>query len=129
MSSYADVELRVIQWAKDRMILQNGKPIGQARKTLEEAGELLEGMTQITLLREMEKAIPGLADNPQFQSFKLKAHDASIDAIGDTLVTLIVGAATIDVDVVTCLYSAYEQIKDRKGHLNADGVFVKEVKA
>jgi hypothetical protein len=48
------------------------------------------------------------------------------DAIGDVGVTLLMGCATADVDFVECLQQAYEEIKDRKGYLRADGVFVKE---
>jgi hypothetical protein len=48
------------------------------------------------------------------------------DAYGDLLVTLIIGCATADIDLVSCLELAYQEIKDRKGYLNADGIFVKE---
>jgi hypothetical protein len=33
----------------------------------------------------------------------------------------------MDVDLVNCLKSAYEEIKDRKGTMNEEGIFVKEV--
>jgi hypothetical protein len=36
------------------------------------------------------------------------------------------GCATADLDLVTCFNHAYEQIKDRKGYLSAEGIFVKE---
>jgi hypothetical protein len=29
-------------------------------------------------------------------------------------------------NLVTCFEGAYNEIKDRKGYLNADGIFVKE---
>jgi hypothetical protein len=48
-----------------------------------------------------------------------------VDAYGDVLVTLIVGAALADVDLVSCLESAYAEIKDRKGTLGEDGIFRK----
>lgn len=48
------------------------------------------------------------------------------DALGDVLVTLIVGSATADVDLVACLKEAYEEIKGRSGKLNDNGVFVKD---
>jgi hypothetical protein len=32
----------------------------------------------------------------------------------------------MDVNLEDCLEAAYEQIKDRKGSMNADGIFVKE---
>lgn len=99
--SYAALEIEVIRWAEARGIVQNSTPIAQARKTLEEAGELLEAAAK--------------GDQAAYK-----------DAIGDVLVTLIVGAACSDVDVTSCLEQAYESIKDRKGFLRADGVFVKE---
>lgn len=49
-----------------------------------------------------------------------------MDALGDNLVTLINVAALADLDLVKALQSAYNVIKDRKGTLRADGVFVKE---
>jgi hypothetical protein len=50
----------------------------------------------------------------------------AMDAIGDVLVTLIMCAATLHVNVTECLKLAYEEIKDRKGYLRPDGVFVKD---
>ena len=99
--SYAQTEIKVIQWAESRGIVKHSTALAQARKTLEEAGELLEAAAK--------------GDRVAYQ-----------DAIGDVLVTLIVGGACADVDVVSCLNLAYDEIKDRKGHLRADGVFVKE---
>jgi hypothetical protein len=36
------------------------------------------------------------------------------------------GCATADLDLVTCFNHAYDQIKDRKGYLTPEGIFVKE---
>lgn len=47
------------------------------------------------------------------------------DAIGDTLVTIIVLAYQLDLDVAECLSIAYEEIKNRKGKM-VNGTFVKE---
>ena len=47
------------------------------------------------------------------------------DAIGDTLVTIIVLAHQLDLDVTECLGIAYEEIKNRKGKM-INGTFVKE---
>jgi hypothetical protein len=49
------------------------------------------------------------------------------DAYGDILVTLIMGCACADIDLVECLELAYNEIKDRKGYLTPEGIFVKEV--
>ena len=99
--SYSIVELDVIRWAEARQIIPNSTPLAQAIKTVEEVGELLKALSK----GDMEEAK---------------------DAYGDVLVTLIIGAALADVDLVKCLEGAYDQIKDRRGHLTKDGIFVKE---
>jgi len=101
MKSYRELEMLVIQWGEARKIVQNSSPAAQAMKTYEEVMELRDA------IRTNNRA-------------------EMIDAYGDILVTLIMGCATADLDLTTCLEHAYNQIKDRKGTLNADGVFVKE---
>jgi NTP pyrophosphatase (non-canonical NTP hydrolase) len=101
--SYAELEMKTIQWGEARGIVQNSTPAAQAIKTEEELYEL------ITAIRDNDRA-------------------AMADAYGDILVTLIMGCACADLDLVTCLEGAYNEIKDRKGYLNSDGVFVKETK-
>jgi NTP pyrophosphatase (non-canonical NTP hydrolase) len=99
--SYADIEMQVIRWGEARQIVQNSNPRAQAIKTLEEVGELMQA----------------IADNDR---------NGMIDAYGDILVTLVMGCATADLDLVKCFAHAYEQIKDRKGYLSPEGIFVKE---
>ena len=94
-------EMDVIRWGLERQIVQNSNPRAQAIKTLEEVGELM-------------------------QAIQDKDREAMIDAYGDILVTLVMGCATADLDLVKCFAHAYEQIKDRKGHLSPEGIFVKE---
>jgi NTP pyrophosphatase (non-canonical NTP hydrolase) len=53
-------------------------------------------------------------------------RDGIVDGVGDVMVTLIIYAALQDVSLEECLTAAYEQIKDRKGVLTPEGVFVKE---
>ena len=99
--SYADIEMQVIRWGEARQIVQNSNPRAQAIKTLEEVGELMQA----------------IADNDR---------NGMIDAYGDILVTLVMGCATADLDLVTCFKHAYEQIKDRTGTLGKDGIFYKD---
>lgn len=99
--SFNLLELNVIRWAEARQIIPNSTPMAQAIKTLEEVGELISALHR-------------------------EDGDAIADAYGDILVTLIVGATLADMDLVRCLGGAYQQIKDRKGHLRSDGVFVKD---
>jgi NTP pyrophosphatase (non-canonical NTP hydrolase) len=99
--SYASTEMKVVQWGEARGIVQHSNPYAQALKTLEEVQELLDAI-------------------------QAKDRDAMIDAYGDILVTLVMGCATADLDLVTCFNHAYGQIKDRKGYLTPEGIFVKE---
>jgi len=99
--SYSMIEMNVIRWGEERKIVQHSNPRAQAIKTLEEVGELMQAIT----------------DNDR---------EAMIDAYGDILVTLVMGCATADLDLVKCFAHAYEQIKDRKGYLSPEGIFVKE---
>lgn len=99
--SWKDMELEVIRWAEARMIVPRSTPMAQAIKTLEEVKELLEAIHK-------------------------GDYGEMVDAYGDVLVTLIIGAALADVDLVRCLEAAYGQIKDRKGTLGPDGIFRKE---
>lgn len=99
--SYANVEMKVIQWGEARGIVQNSTPYAQALKTKEELDELFDAISK------------GDAE-------------ATADAYGDILVTLVMGCACADLDLVECFKGAYEEIKDRKGYLTKEGIFVKE---
>lgn len=101
MSSFAEVELDVIRWSEARKIIPNSTPLAQSIKAVEEINELVDA------LREGNK------------------FDA-IDAVGDTVVCLINVCALMDVNLVDCLEAAYNQIKDRRGYMNGEGIFVKE---
>lgn len=100
--SYAEYEIKTIQWGEARGIVQNSTPEAQAIKTQEELDELIDAIRK--------------GDRTEMA-----------DAYGDILVTLIMGCACADLDLVECFAGAYNEIKDRKGYLNKDGVFVKEV--
>jgi NTP pyrophosphatase (non-canonical NTP hydrolase) len=54
--------------------------------------------------------------------------DGVVDGIGDVLVTLILCANLYDpaMSLRLCLEEAYKTIKDRKGRLTPEGIFVKE---
>lgn len=100
--SYRELEMKVIQWGEARGIVQNSNPMAQAMKTYEEVEEL-------------------------YAAINKHNREEMMDAYGDILVTLIMGCATADIDLVECLELAYNEIKDRKGYLTFDGIFVKEV--
>jgi NTP pyrophosphatase (non-canonical NTP hydrolase) len=99
--SYSSTEFAVMQWAKDRGIYENGTALGQAKKTLEEVGELLVAV----------------ASNDR---------EEIADAIGDVMVTLVNVGVLCDLDLRQCFYNAYKIIEPRKGYMNKAGQFVKE---
>lgn len=126
MSNFRELEDLVIEWSKARKIIPHSTPCAQSRKNLEEAGELLEATAALKALRDVMAMTPSLANNQAFFMYYAATLDAVMDALGDNLVTLINVAALADLDLVKALQSAYNVIKDRKGTLRADGVFVKE---
>ena len=100
--NYSEIEMKVVQWGEARGIVQNATALSQAIKTLEEVTEL-------------------------FDAINKKNIDEARDAVGDIVVTLIMVCAVLDVDLVECLQGAYNEIKDRKGYLTPEGIFIKEV--
>ena len=95
------LEALVELWSEQRGILQNSTSTVQFLKASEEMGELARGLA--------------------------KARPEEIrDAIGDVVVCLINLAAIEGTSLKECLNLAWEEIKDRKGYLNEQGVFVKE---
>lgn len=124
--SYTDIEMKVVQWAEARGIVQHSTPVAQARKTLEEAGELIQATAEIHVLKRLVQKAPELAEHPAvIELLKQSWHDMR-DAYGDVLVTEVVGAATADVDLTECFAESYGEIKDRKGRMIPGGFFVKE---
>lgn len=101
--SYAEIELKVIQWGEKRGIVQHSTPAAQAKKTLEELDEL-------------------------YAAIRTEDRAAMADAYGDILVTLVMGCACADLDLVECFEGAYNEIKNRTGHLNSSGLWVKDAK-
>ena len=91
----------IVQWGKDRGILINGTANAQFIKLAEEMGELAAGLAK---------------GNRQL----------TLDSIGDMIVVLIMIADLVDTNIEDCLRLAWDEIKDRKGYLNSDGIFVKE---
>ena len=98
--SYANIEMKIIQWAEARKIIPNSNPESQLLKAVSEMGELADA----TIKHDKE---------------------AVIDAVGDVMVCLINYCALQDINLVDCMEVAYDSIKNRKGILRENGVFVK----
>lgn len=98
---YKDLEMEIIRWAEARKIIPNAKPYTQLLKAVSEMGELADA--------------------------EIKGNDLDVeDAVGDVLVCLIVYCALKDIDLTSCLRLAYKSIRNRRGTLTPEGVFVKE---
>jgi NTP pyrophosphatase (non-canonical NTP hydrolase) len=100
MASFAELELEVIRWSEARKIIPNSTPLAQAIKAVEEINELVDA------LRDGNR-------------------EGAIDGVGDAVVCLLNVCALMDVNLTDCLAHAYDQIKDRTGTLEKDGIFYK----
>jgi NTP pyrophosphatase (non-canonical NTP hydrolase) len=99
--SYSELELQIVRWAEARGIIQNSDAKTQLLKAVSEMGELADAVNK--------KVMAGIKDG-----------------VGDVLVCLINVCAILDISVTDCLSLAYNEIKDRKGFLTKEGVFIKE---
>jgi len=86
-------------WSRERKILEYANPLAQALKLVSEMGELADNITKGKDIR---------------------------DDIGDCIVVLNNLAVMNGTSLADCLAVAYDDIKDRKGQMNANGVFIKE---
>lgn len=96
-----ELETKILAWAEARGILENSTPQAQTLKAVSEMGELADNILK-------------------------GRHEAVRDDIGDVIVCLINVAAMIGTDLDTCLQTAWDDIKDRKGRMIPGGAFVKE---
>lgn len=87
---------KINHWADERNLKQADPKIQWMRIT-EEVGEIRDVLLKPTKFTEPQAALK--------------------DAIGDTLVTIIVLAHQLDLDVTECLSIAYEEIKNRNGKM------------
>ena len=99
-TSFEELEILVRQWADERGLIKRENVYKQTLKFFEEAGELASGINK-------------------------NNNDKIIDGFGDVLVTLIIAAAQLDLNLTECLEVAYEEIKNREGE-TINGVFVKK---
>ena len=99
--TFAKTEMLIIQWAEARKIIPNSTPETQLLKAMSELGELADATIK-------------------------KDRDAIVDSVGDVMVCLVNYCALQDLNLVNCMEVAYDQIKNRRGILLPNGVFVKD---
>lgn len=103
-NTFSELITKINEWAISHG-LDKGNPKIEWMKVTEEVGEIRDVLLKPTKFTEPQAALK--------------------DAIGDTLVTIIVLAHQLNLDVTECLGIAYEEIKNRKGKM-INGTFVKE---
>lgn len=101
MKTYEQIEGRIIQWAIDRRIIPNSKTHIQLLKAFSEMGELADAEAK-------------------------NRPEEIVDAIGDVMVCLVNYCHLKGLKLTDCMEAAYNEIKDRKGYLTTDGIFIKE---
>lgn len=125
----------IIMWGHNKGIIKFSTSDAQASKTLEEVEELRTHAAQLKFLREV--VTPGIMRlNIHYPTInavgdllnKLEADLLSklVDDYGDVFVTLVMGAEIEGIDIRSAIASAYDEIKDRRGEMRADGKFHKE---
>ena len=90
----------ILEWAKERGILNPEFVNKQFMKVIEETGELAKSI---------------IKDDKEQQK----------DDLGDMYITIVILAEQLGHDLDRCIYEAFNTIKNRKGKL-VDGSFIKE---
>lgn len=98
--NFTELIQSTIEWGNQRGLIQERHASRQMLKVMEEVGELAGSLAK-------------------------DKRDETIDAIGDSLVTIIILSAQLGLDPTECLQAAYDEIAERKGK-TVNGVFVKE---
>lgn len=98
MLSLKQLVVNTLKWSHDRGILTNGNAKTQGLKLVSEVGELCDNLAK---------------------------GNCTKDDIGDCLVVLTNIAALQGTTLEECWTTAWNDIKDRKGFLNAEGTFIK----
>lgn len=91
---------KILNWARERNLLDPLNKQKQFIKLIEEVGELAQGIAKNDIVQ-------------------------IIDSIGDVQVVLIILSALYELDNDKCLEHAYEQIKNRTGK-TINGIFIKD---
>ena len=100
---FKELQEKIVKWSTERKIIENSSAETQLFKAFSEMGELADA----TIKNDVKE---------------------QIDAVGDVLVCLINYCEIKGLDMLSCLNSAYNEIKDRKGVLLENGCFIKDEK-
>lgn len=115
---YNELEPLVIEWAKEKGILEKATPLAQCDKTFEEVEELCEALEYQSI---------NIESFTNSKDKEVNTKEEIKDALGDILVTIIIQAEMQGLKLEDCLQSAYDVISKRTGKM-INGQFVKDNK-
>lgn len=114
--TFEQLQPLVIEWAKEKGILEKATPLAQVEKTFEEVIELKDALIAQSLKFEF-------FSNKNLKQVNTKEEIK--DALGDILVTIIIQSEMQGLSLIDCLESAYNVISKRTGKM-VNGQFVKD---
>lgn len=110
------LENDIVQWGKEKGILDKATPLAQWKKTQEELTELHESLNAQN---------NGLKEYINSKGEKVNTYDQILDDCGDIGVTLILQCALQETNLTEALTKAWNVISKRTGKM-INGQFVKD---
>lgn len=115
MSDFSDLCLAVTDWADSKGILkyEPTQSLVQLGKTKEELEELIQAIQHFRAV-----------DPTDLAALAKTSNDVVLE-LGDVMVTLVIAAECMGLDITDCLNAAYLKISKRTGR-TINGIFVKD---
>lgn len=110
---FEDLQKQVLEWGDEKGITHSENIDKQFMKFIEEVFEFKTELDYVNALSE--------DDTEEFKNFCRNSLQLEF---GDVLVTLIIVAKQLDLNLTQCLEKAYKKIQNRKGK-TINGTFVK----
>lgn len=113
--TYEELQEKILDWADGKDLLHEDNADKQFMKFIEEVFEFRDAWIELNMYLDCVK---------ESMEFKDNLHNVSME-FGDIIVTLIILAKQMGMDVNNSLEMAYNKISKRKGK-TINGTFVKE---
>jgi len=121
---------KIKQWHNDRGLIEGSTPWAQTKKLLEEFTELVAaqkaGESPSAIAAYIEDLLYDLLIDDRIKTVEPEdASTAYADALGDMIVVQVNLAEQVGESTLSCVESAWDDIKERRGKL-VGGIYVKE---
>lgn len=116
MKNFKELNENVLQWAKEKGILDKATPLTQWSKTQEEVDETREALFAL-----QNSLLTYVNSKGQEKNTKEEVKDG----LGDVFVTLLIECKLVNLNPLDCLEEAYNIISKRTGKM-INGTFVKD---